>query len=318
MKMPLINSWRSACEDDLMCKFSFVVAVSLAVCCSALGQEVPRVEVFGGYSYLNIDVQSGVPSTSPIPRQSANGWEASVSVDVRRWIGVEGSVAGYYKTVPLGFGLPNASVRDYSFAAGPRFNYRPVFVHALFGGDHLSGSISGISISVSQDSFAAAFGGGVVWPIIQRWALRGSADYVLTRHDIVDALLGLPGRSLTQHNFRASAGIVYVFGGHGEPAPRAERKTVAPQPCAGSSEAALLGVVGCSADSGLRVTSVRSGSPAAQAGIAPGDIVISIEGRPVQSSHDIEAAIAANTSGTIKISYMIKGNWLTERQAKVR
>jgi S1-C subfamily serine protease len=88
--------------------------------------------------------------------------------------------------------------------------------------------------------------------------------------------------------------------------------------CAGSSEAALLGVVGCGSDNGLRVTSVQSGSPAAQAGIVPGDIITSIDGRPVHSSHEIETAIAANTSGTIKIAYMIKGNWLTEHEVKVR
>jgi C-terminal processing protease CtpA/Prc len=38
------------------------------------------------------------------------------------------------------------------------------------------------------------------------------------------------------------------------------------------------------ADGGLRVTSVRAGSPAARAAILPGDIVTSIDGRPVRSS----------------------------------
>jgi hypothetical protein len=31
-------------------------------------------------------------------------------------------------------------VHDYSYLAGPRVNFRPVFVHALIGGDHLTGS----------------------------------------------------------------------------------------------------------------------------------------------------------------------------------
>jgi S1-C subfamily serine protease len=47
-------------------------------------------------------------------------------------------------------------------------------------------------------------------------------------------------------------------------------------------EAALLGVMVCPADGGLRVTSVRSGSPAARAAILPGDIVTSIDGTPVR------------------------------------
>jgi hypothetical protein len=105
---------------------------------------------------------------------------------------------------------------------------------------------------------------------------------------------------------------------------RAERKTVASQPlqpsqpCERGNEAAMLGVMVCSADGGLRVTSVRSGSPAARAAILPGDIVTSIDGSPVRSSSGIETAIAANISGTVKVGYMIQGNFLVEHEAKVR
>jgi S1-C subfamily serine protease len=83
-------------------------------------------------------------------------------------------------------------------------------------------------------------------------------------------------------------------------------------------EAALLGVMVCPADGGLRVTSVRSGSPAARAAILPGDIVTSIDGTPVRISNDIETAMAANTSGTVKVGYLIQGNFLVEHEAKVR
>lgn len=298
-----------------MRKFYFVVALALAVCGSALGQEVPRVEVFGGYSYLNIDT-NGLSS-----RQSANGWEAAVSGNFNRWFAAEGDFGGYYRTESfdlsyLGLGTLDVNVHDYSFLAGPRINVRPVFFHALVGADRLTGSASGYS--ASQNSFAAALGGGVQWKVAPQWAVRASGDYVLTHHNI----FGSSGASYTQNNFRASIGIVYLFGGENESAPRtgrtprAERKQ-APS-CVGSSEAALLGVVGCSADNGFRVTSVQSGSPAARAGIAPGDIVVSIDGRAVHDSREIETAIGANTSGAVKIGYMIRGNFLTEREVKVR
>ncbi len=108
------------------------------------------------------------------------------------------------------------------------------------------------------------------------------------------------------------------------PLTRPERKTVASQPsqpaqpCERGNEAAMLGVMVCSVDGGLRVTSVRSGSPAARAAILPGDIVTSIDGRPVRSSNDIETDIATNISGTVKVGYMIQGNFLVEHEAKVR
>ena len=41
-------------------------------------------------------------------------------------------------------------------------------------------------------------------------------------------------------------------------------------------------------------------------------------GKQVHSSLDIEAAIAANASGTVKVGYLIRGTWLTERDINVR
>ncbi|MBZ5578076.1 MAG: hypothetical protein LAP40_16055 [Acidobacteriia bacterium] len=165
--------------------------------------EIHRAEIFGGYSYANADNSDGT-------RSSFNGWESSALVNVNNLFGVEGDVSGYYKTalnVP-GFG---AGYHDYILAAGPRISFRPVFFHALFGVDRLtegasfSGSGYSVSGSLSQNSLAAVFGGGVQVRIARNWALRPSVDYVLTRH-------GLPSR-VTQNNIRVGGGIVYGFGG---------------------------------------------------------------------------------------------------------
>ena len=288
-----------------MRKFALtLVLLEIGLCRPVLAQNLPSAEVFGGYSYLNVDT-NGLSS-----RQSANGWEASVAGNVNRWFGVEGDFAGYYKNI-LG-----VSVRDYSYTGGPRFNYRKmrsatIFAHALVGGDHLTGSFAGASLG-SQDGFAAAFGGGFEWKVAARWAVRGSSDYVLTRHNIFG------GSSFTQNNFRASVGIVYMFGGLRERAPRAERSESKSAACAGHSEAALLGVTGCSSNDGFNVTSVRPDSPAALVGITAGDIVATIDGRPVRTSQEIESAIAANAEGAVKVGFMVRGAWLTVREAKLR
>ena len=63
---------------------------------------------------------------------------------------------------------------------------------------------------------------------------------------------------------------------------------------------------------------MRSGSPASAAGISPGDVITSIDGRAVRDSREIEQAIAANTSGVVKIDYLIKGSWSTEHDVKLR
>jgi opacity protein-like surface antigen len=291
---------------------NMVIVIGIMFCCcsSSRAQDVPRVEVFGGYSYVNID------TNGLISRQSANGWETSVAGNFNRWFALEGDFSGYYKTYAvdlsaIDLGVVDVNVHDYGFVGGPRFNFHPFFVHALVGFDHLSGSALGFS--ASQNSFAGAFGGGIQWPVAQHWAVRGSADYVLTQHNIFG------GPAYTQNNFRVSAGIVYTFGGRREASTRStdHQKPALPQ-CEGSSEAALLGVMGCGDGTGVKVTSVLPGSPASQAGISPGDTITDIDGRPVRSSHDIEAAIAANATGTVKIRYMIRGVWLTEREAKIR
>ena len=292
---------------------------ALILCSFVRAQDVPRGEIFGGYSYLNVDYQSGVASSSPIPRQSANGWDVSPSFNINRWFAVEGDVAGHYKN-PQILGV-TVNFHDYSFTGGPRFNYRgrstTGFFHTLVGGDNLHGSISGFG-SASQNSIAFIVGGGVVQQFrpSSHWAVRGSGDYVLTRHNIANAL-GNSTPSLTQNNFRASVGIVYVFGLLQELGPRVV-KNKNTQPCAAGNEAALLGIIGCDSSGGVMVKSVQDGSLASAAGIRAGDIIVSVDGRAIHSAHDIEIAVAANNSGVVKIGYMIQGNFLTEREVRVR
>jgi hypothetical protein len=307
-----------------------VLGIVLCLCSPAFGQDTPSVEIFGGYSYLNVDTNNlnlifGTNNLSH--RQSANGWETSVSSNINRLIAVEGDFAGYYKT--YGLGIVNINVHDYSYAAGPRINFRPVFFHVLFGGDKLTGSAS--VFSASQTKFASAFGGGAQWKVAPHIAVRGSADYVLTHHNIFG------GPDFTQNNIRASVGIVYTIGGTGQGSSRlrnqtstVQRTSSAPVQQASStpvqtrstSEAALLGVSGYESESGFKITTIRTGSPAVQLSLNPGDVILRIDGREVRSSREIEAAIAASTGGTIRVSWLFQtsavGMMAAEREVRVR
>jgi hypothetical protein len=168
---------------------------------------IPAAEIFVGYSYLNFNTHGLTTS-----HQSANGWEASVSGNFNKWFAIELGISGYYKNYSYytghAPGFPSiitiSYYQNYSYLAGPRLNYRPVFVHALFGGDRLSGSALGTS--AAQTGFAGALGGGIQFPMGDRCAFRVSADYVFSEHNI------LGGASVTQNNFRASAGIVFNLG----------------------------------------------------------------------------------------------------------
>jgi hypothetical protein len=62
-----------------MCRILLTVAAVICIGTIVQGQELPKVEVFGGYSYVNID------ANNLAKRQNANGFEASVSGNLSRW-----------------------------------------------------------------------------------------------------------------------------------------------------------------------------------------------------------------------------------------
>lgn len=286
-------------------KISRLAIVLLGLCTAsfcAKAQDFPAAEVFGGYSYLNVDT-NGLSS-----RQAANGWEAGLDANVTRLFAVEAEGNGYYKNYNFDFGnfFPGISkvtvhVTDYSFMGGPRLNLRPVFVHALIGDDHLTGSALGVS--VSQDGLAGAFGGGIQVRVGPRIALRPSADYVFSRHNI------LGGPAYTQNNFRVGVSIVFGFGGirSGPSYDRSQRSPRTVQPGEESQEAILFGIAGVPVSAGVRVTLVRYQSAANRAGVQIDDVVTRIDGAPMHTIKDIEVAVGKNITGSIHVEYLTKG-----------
>lgn len=226
---------------------------------------------------------------------------------------------GYYKNYSISTGgLPSlpptvtVRVRDYSYLAGPRFNLRPLFVHALIGGDHLSGS--GLGLSASQDGLAGAFGGGAEVPVGRLISFRASADYVFTRHNI------LGGPSVTQNNFRVSAGIVFRLGRLREAGGPIVKGAARSEPVP-KTEFTSLGVAGYAAEDGFEITSVREGSAAAQIFLRPGDTISKIDNSAVKTGQDIDSAIGASASGTIIVTGFTQtavGMISFEREVKTR
>ena len=129
-----------------------------------------------------------------------NGGSGSLSYNLTPWLGVVGDFGGYHWTNSGG----NANIVTYLF--GPKLSYHrgrvTPFVQALFGGAHESGS--SFNVSVSEDAFAAALGGGVDWNATPRIGIRLlQVEYLLTKFD--------DGFNNRQNNARVSAGVVFRF-----------------------------------------------------------------------------------------------------------
>jgi len=158
-------------------------------------QDAPKVEVFGGYSYLRADADDdGI---------NLHGWNASIAGNVNKWLGVAADFSGHY-------GSPfDVDVQNYLFLIGPRVSFRQnatvtPFVHALFGAAYSRASVrvGGTKITDTDSAFAMIAGGGLDLKLHPNLAVRlFQADYVLTRF-----------ADDTQNNFRLSTGLVIRLG----------------------------------------------------------------------------------------------------------
>ena len=249
------------------------------------GQDRPKVEVFGGYSYLH-----GLSSGSG----GINGAEGAASWNFNDRFAADFDVSGYHESTG------GASGNSYFYLAGPRLNYGPVFVHGLVGGAYSNASAFGLS--ASENSLGAALGGGFQWKLVKNISFRTSADYMLTNY----------GSSI-QNSARVSVGLVFGFGGntHRSNGSRSSSATSNPVP-AGNQSAPSLGVTGHPGEGGFEIVSVDQGTIASRIGLAPGDVVMKINGTPVSSGLDIEKAMGeSNSKGSL--DYLIQGNWAAQK-----
>ena len=122
-------------------------------------------------------------------------------------------------------------------------------------------------------------------------------------------------------------GVNFVFGNAplvSDPGPVLAPDSYAP-PCPANSSAsratsaassnaqANFGAAGNSSEKGFAVASVRANSPAAQAGLQAGDVVVRVDCQPIRNSQDLETAFNGSKS-TVWVSYLIQGSWLTDKK----
>jgi len=183
---------------------SSLLAICLPLAASAQ-EGAPKVEIFGGYSYLRADTGAIV-----IDSVSAHGFNTSLAGNITKHIGIVGEFSRF--TVSEGFtvsvlGRINVDSNVVTYLFGPRITPHrgkvEPFVHALLGGarenDKLTG---GLVDELTENAFAFALGGGLDIKVNDNFAIRvAQVDY------LGDKLGGE-----TANNFRYSVGIVIRLG----------------------------------------------------------------------------------------------------------
>ena len=137
---------------------------------SAQDEEVPKAEVFGGYSWAGGDF---------------HGWGASVTGNVNRWFGLTADFSGHYSDGEPGVVRERQRAHVYLF--GPRVSLRrkrtTAFAYALFGGIHFRDEVRapalGFSGTFTDNGFNMALGGGLDVNVTRRVAIRAfQLDYM--------------------------------------------------------------------------------------------------------------------------------------------
>lgn len=169
----------------------FVLASSFALFAQKSSDD--KLDVFGGYSFVHVSPGQGADAINQ------NGWESMATFKLTPTFGIAADVDGTYKS------QNGAKNSIYTYLFGPQFKFGDdkgaLFVHGLMGfaHDNVSSNILGTNVSVSDNAFGMAFGGGYDWRASQAMSIRlCQFDYLVTRFG-----------SQTQNNIRLSFGVTF-------------------------------------------------------------------------------------------------------------
>ena len=188
------------------------VVVCLLVVAAAAQEQTPRVEIFGGYSYLNFDL--AVDPFFVLDRQHGHGIGLSVAGNFTKHVGVVGDFSFNARDVKLTFAngfTDRAEARRLYYLIGPQFSARSErltgFGHVLIGAVR---SRDEIGVNTKRTGFVLGGGGGLDVNVNKRVAIRAlQLDYLPSR---IRGDFDL--KTIWLQNFRAQAGLVIQLGGN--------------------------------------------------------------------------------------------------------
>jgi opacity protein-like surface antigen len=178
-----------------MKKFLLVAVLVLGFSMFAVAQDVPKVEIYGGYSYFRCNIENDDVECK------LHGWDASVAINGNKWLGLVVDFGGNYGTV-----ADTDEIKAHSLLLGPKFSIRKgrvaPFLQGMIGVAHIK---SGEGSSADNTNvFAMAFGGGLDISVNDRVAIRPfQLEYYGMKEPYTGEIID---------NIRVSAGVVVKLG----------------------------------------------------------------------------------------------------------
>jgi hypothetical protein len=151
-----------------------VVIVALLALTGLAGAQVPKGNIFFGYSYARADIGA-------MDRANLNGWNGSLEGKLFPFLGIVADVSGHYGSQNFGAvcGTAGSCVisgdgRGLTALFGPRVSVSVGkirrFAEAMFGVSHLKLDFPGFSST--DTSFASAYGGGIDYHLLPMLSWR--------------------------------------------------------------------------------------------------------------------------------------------------
>jgi opacity protein-like surface antigen len=174
-----------------MKKLVLVAVFLLGFSVMAMAQDLPKFEIFGGYSLVLVDTTTALRSSGWEGMDlNLNGWDSSITFNANKYLGFVAEFGGYYGTV--GYEERNsppyswADISIHSIMVGPKFTLHrgkaSPFVQGLLGYARVKATELGESYT--EDDMAMALGGGIDVSLNERISLRPvQLDYFATRGD---------------------------------------------------------------------------------------------------------------------------------------
>jgi hypothetical protein len=294
----------------MMVKYALLSAgLLIGICASA--QDVPKVEVPIGFSFVNVH-----PNQPAITSFNVFGGGVGFVYNFTPMIGVKGDFMGYtqgtgQRVTENGQFVGNVSGNLFTYMFGPQIKKHSgkiqPFGEALFGGAHtnLDANLCEVlgtctSGTGSNNGFAMEFGVGLDIPITRHIQFRPvEVDYLYTHFGSNH----IAGASASQNNFKYFGGINFTFGG-APPLPLTATCTVSPtQIMAGDPVSASVAtqnfnpkhtVTYAWASTGGQVSGTTETASVATAGLRPGNYTVSVTATDEKKKNDNTADCGAN------------------------